>query len=312
MTFFAAAIGISIAMWPVMGPYRLSRWFALVGSFAVLFTPLLIAPQHVKLRALACLLAIDLFFKTTDYAAQRKKALVEDPTFLAYAKFLVPFPVLLVRLADRTERSHFRLSDWRRTIGALATFALCFACVQWMSTIASIRSSFLLDHTLKFIVFTIAIESLACLFHQLERHVGYDTNPLINRAYLSLTVGEFWYRYNTRVHSWLEHNVFRPSGGRRAPVRGILLTFLVSAVFHDLMFAVATSRIDGYQFAFFMLQAPAVIVGYRVQRAVSTSVLGRIALRSSTIVWMWATSMLFFHGVNRVFPFFYASDPWLP
>ena len=26
---------------------------------------------------------------------------------------------------------------------------------------------------------------------------------------------------------------------------------------------------------------------------------------------MWLTSMLFFHGVARVFPFFYAADPWL-
>ena len=109
-----------------------------------------------------------------------------------------------------------------------------------------LRSSFLLDHTIKFVVFTPAIESLARLIHGLERLAGHDTMPLIDNAFRSRTVGEFWYRYNTRVHSWFDYNVFRPLGGRRSPVRAVFLTFFASAVLHELGFAIATSRCDGY------------------------------------------------------------------
>jgi hypothetical protein len=39
---------------------------------------------------------------------------------------------------------------------------------------------------------------------------------------------------------------------------------------------------------------------------------GGAAVRIVTAFWMYATSILFFHGVDRIFPFVYASDPWLP
>ena len=67
------------------------------------------------------------------------------------------------------------------------------------------------------------------------------------------------------------------------------------------------SRLDGYQFAFFLLQAPAVVIGRTIQQKTKANLAARIA----TVLWMWLTSMLFFHGVARVFPFFYAAEPWL-
>jgi hypothetical protein len=126
-------------------------------------------------------------------------------------------------------------------------------------------------------------------------------------------VGEFWCRYNTRVHSWLYENIFLPSGGRRAPTRGILLTYFASAVLHELAFAMATSRLDGYQFTFFMLQAPAVLASRPLRRfAASHGIGGAILAHAFTVVWMGVTSIFFFHGVNRVFPFVYAAKPCLP
>lgn len=32
----------------------------------------------------------------------------------------------------------------------------------------------------------------------------------------------------------------------------------------------------------------------------------------SSIAWAWSSCMIFFHGVDRVFPFVYASTLWLP
>ena len=77
------------------------------------------------------------------------------------------------------------------------------------------------------LTFVLAIESLARALCGLERLAGFDTTPIIRNAYLSRTVSEFWRRYNSRIHDWLYRNVFQATGGRRAPVRSVLLVFLV-------------------------------------------------------------------------------------
>ena len=115
------------------------------------------------------------------------------------------------------------------------------------------------------------------------------------------------------MHVWFDDNVFRPVGGRRTPLRGILIVFLVSGIHHELGFAIATSRIDGCQLAFFLLQTPAVACSRKLQRfARRAGSTGVTIVYGLTVVWLYFTSMFFFQGVNRIFPFFYASDPWLP
>lgn len=94
-------------------------------------------------------------------------------------------------------------------------------------------------------------------------------------------------------------------------MRAIFLTFLIGAILHEVGFAISTSRLDGYQFAFFLLQAPAVVIGRTIQQKTKANLAARIAFRISAVLWMWLTSMLFSHGVARVFRFFYAAEPWL-
>ena len=99
----------------------------------------------------------------------------------------------------------------------------------------------------------------------------------------------------------------------RAPHRGLVAVFVVSALLHELMFGIATSRFDGYQATFFLLQIPAVMFSSYLDRLSKASgVAGQIVARGLTILWLGATSLFFFHGVDRVFPFVYASQPWLP
>ena len=124
---------------------------------------------------------------------------------------------------------------------------------------------------------------------------------------------EFWRRYNYRIHDWLYRNVFQVTGGRRAPVRSMVLVFLVSGVFHELMFGIATSRFTGYQLAFFALQAPAALASGRLERlARRGGVAGKVIAHGSTILFLAVTSVLFFDGVGKVFPFIYASESPLP
>jgi D-alanyl-lipoteichoic acid acyltransferase DltB (MBOAT superfamily) len=163
------------------------------------------------------------------------------------------------------------------------------------------------------LTFALAIESLSRAVCGLERLAGFDTTPMIRNAYLSRTVSEFWRRYNDRIHDWLYRNVFQAIGGRRAPVRSVLLVFLVSGLFHEVAFALATSRLTGYQFAFFTIQGPAALVSGRLERlARRGGIAGKITAHGATILFVAVTSVLFFDGVSRIFPFIYASRSPLP
>ncbi len=310
--FLVVAYGLAFSVWPALRWSECSGWMVLCVSGVVMFTPLAIHPRHIMLRALAAVLAIDLSFKITDFRAAVRRSPDAAHDFFTYCRFLAPFPVLLVRLSKRTRWSGLDLRHGWPTVFASLGFGACCVLLERLWHVPVLRSSFLLDHTVKFALFAVAIEVLARLIHSLEQLAGYATEPIIQDAYQSTTIADFWRRFNTRVHAWFKANVFPLLNRKRAPVRSLLLTFFVSGLLHEVGFAVATSRIDGYQFMFFMLQASAIVFSHYARRRVAESTIGSVVSRCGTVAWLWGTSMLFFHGVNRVFPWFYASTPWLP
>jgi D-alanyl-lipoteichoic acid acyltransferase DltB (MBOAT superfamily) len=163
------------------------------------------------------------------------------------------------------------------------------------------------------LIFIPVIESISRVLYGFERLVGFATTPIIQNAYLSRTVSEFWRRYNYRLHDWLYRNVFQATGGRRTPVRSVLLVFAFSGVFHEAAFALATSRLTGYQFAFFAIQGPAVLASRRLERlARRGGVAGRVTAHGVTILFLFVTSVLFFHGVSQVFPSVLVNGSPLP
>jgi MBOAT, membrane-bound O-acyltransferase family len=284
-------------------------------AVVVWLCPLIIAPDRMIVRAITMFVCADLSFKMIDYARHARRR-GESGLYSAYLRFLVPFPVLLVVFGERERRLPARPPYMREiAIVCLAggSVALALALTAMISKVRIVRSCFPLDHAAMLVIFVITIESLSRLLWGLERLARYDTTPIVDKAYLATTPGEFWRRWNTRVGAWLQYNVFRPSGGSRAPIRGVFVTFLVSALFHELAFALATSQFTGYQFTFFILQAPAVVVSHRIATFVNRSgPVIKIVARVLTVLWFYFTSMFFFSGVNRIFPFIYASQPWLP
>jgi hypothetical protein len=312
----AAAYGCAF----VVGPFLRMRGVVAIPAIsiatpAVLLSPLLIPSERIRLRAVAAFVATDLMFRMIDYFChQRSKR--DTAGYRDYCRFLVPFPVLLVTLAEHRRRLLGNVLAWQdvvRVFGGAAGVAAGFLFLGLAEEVAIIRESFFVDHVVKVAIFVLTIESASRLLYGLERLAGCDTTPIVQNAFLSRTVAEFWQRYNSRVHRWLYDNIFLPSGGRRAATRGICLVFLVSALLHELMFGIATSRFDGYQFAFFMLQAPAVLASRPIERWTKHGgIVAKAAAHSSAILWMVGSSVLFFHSVNNVFPFFYASESWLP
>jgi hypothetical protein len=236
-------------------------------------------------------------------------------TWRGYWTFLIPFPFLLTVFGEKQQAKQTIRFEWicvARLMVFLSILAMAlFLCVQ-SHQVAALRASFLLDHLTKMLLFIVFVEAASQVQSALERLIGFSAAPTFHQTWLARTPAEFWFRFNQRVRQWLYVNVFVPCGGRRYPRAGIMAVFLVSAIFHEFFFALATSRLDGYQFAFFMLQAPAVILSPRLGRLAARSLGARFAARGLTLLWFAAISPLFFHGIDRVFPFFYASQPWLP
>jgi hypothetical protein len=281
----------------------------------ILACPLLIPSKNVGLRAASAFTSGDIVFKMVDYfrhwnSVERSFVLRE------YYRFLVPFPVLSTVYPVHKRRLLRPANPWpeilRVVVGTLGVVTAVLV-LNTLSRTAPVRSSFALNHAVMLMTFVLAIESLSRALWGIERLAGFDTMPIIRNASLSRTVSEFWRRYNYRVHDWLYRNVFQPTGGRRTPVRSVLLVFLVSGLFHELMFALATSRLTGYQFAFFTIQGPAVLASGRLERlARRGGTVGKIIAHGSTVLFMAVTSVLFFDGVGKIFPFIYASRSPLP
>lgn len=285
-----------------------------VAPAAVLFIPLSIPAGLPIFRAIAALAGVELMFKMIDLARERREG--RRVSVADVLKFLIPFPAFVVVLADRRRRrvSGGELKPALLKVmlgGCVAGVTLCIFAA--LSANDFLESHFALDHAVKVLLFVGLVESLSRWVCGLERLAGCDTSPPMQSTFLSRTAAEFWWRFNHRVHRWLDCNVFRPAGGRHRPVRGTVWAFLVSALIHEALFAVATSRVDGYQFAFFALQIPAVLISRRLARfARSHGTGGNIVAWSATMLWFYFTSMFFFHAVGRIFPGYYAGEPWLP
>jgi hypothetical protein len=317
--FLAILIAYGCAVVAPVPRYRLrGRVGALVGWCFVpiiLACPLLIPSANVGLRAASAFASGDITFKMVESFRHWGNA-GRGMGLRDYYRFLIPFPVLSAVYPDHKRRLPRPESPWPQVVrlfGGIVGCIVAVLAVRALSSIALVRSSFALNHAVMLPTFVLAIESLSRALCGLERLAGFDTTPIIRNAYLSRTVSEFWRRYNNRIHDWLYRNVFQPTGGRRAPVRSLLLVFLVSGLFHEVMFALATSRLTGYQLAFFTIQGPAALASGRLERLARRGGLaGKITAHGATILFVAVTSVLFFDGVSKIFPFVYASQSPLP
>jgi hypothetical protein len=82
---------------------------------------------------------------------------------------------------------------------------------------------------------------------------------MMDAPYLASSPAEFWRRYNRPVHQFFGDDVYRPVGGVRNPVLGVLAVFAASAVIHEYVFLPAIGCIQGYQTAFFLVQGLGVL-----------------------------------------------------
>lgn len=307
---FAIIYIVVAAFWTVLRAAKSWRLGAMsVAIVLVALTPLIIPPGFLSVRVVAAFLSFDAIFRLVD-ANRRAGEYVTAARFPSYLRFFVPFPVLLVTGEEHRQSRHLttplRVASLRTVIG-VGLFALLLWLLFALQDNPVLRANFVLDHLLKSLLFGLALEVIGILAPGIERLAGFQTTSPMNRILVSRTPAEFWRRYNTRIHTWLSRNVFRPVGGARRAAVAIGLVFFVSAVFHEVAFDVALSRVDGYQFTFFMLQIPAVLISPRLERFARRGPVARFLTHTSTVAWFGATSFFFARGLGQIFPFFYTA-----
>lgn len=291
---------------------RVPPAWAWLVALPLLMCPRWIPAEAVAARGLTCLVCADAWFRVIDLSRVLQKTPL---TWQTCIRFLVPWPFLLTvfeawnsvpRVSPRTVRG-------LRLIVALLTGVGVAALLWGAASSPVLRDSFLLDHCLKVALFVIAVEAGSAALQEIERLTGLDAPPMMRSIWKSRSVGEFWSRYNTRVHDWLAKNVFQPvSDAGRDPRYGLIGVFLVSAAFHEFAFGIATEVFDGTQFLFFALQAPGVaLTGWLARKRILSAGWKRLLCHAATIVWFTATSVLFFHNAARVFPIIYANPWWI-
>lgn len=289
---------------------RTIRIIALAVVSTIPCVMLVIPAERIQLRALFAFLAIDLVFKFIDLA----RGPADDQARVGphrYLCLLAPFPILAIVHAKHRQRlinKDMIMPHLIRICVGIVGIITALLLLDRVSSIPIVRTNFAVNHLMMLILFVLAVESLSRVCWSLERMAGFDTRPIVQNSFASVTVLEFWRRHNHRVHDWLFTHIYPAAGGGKHPFRSVLLVFLFSGIFHEVMFALATSEWNGYQLIFFTVQGPASIGSWYLNRLTRRwGFVGRLIMHGSTLMFLAITSVWFFYGVSRVFPFIYAS-----
>lgn len=314
---FLAAVGGTVAIAALAGPLLprpgLPRLLALAGGVGSLVAaPLVIPADAAFLRFLAAILAFAIAAKMLAYARSSRHLGPAPPGARDYLRFLADPFTLTFDTRPAAPRDAGRAdAAWRLAIAApclAATVALFWTLVATDVT----RSSFLLDHVVKVLSLGLAIDAGVQVFYAVGRLAGLDAVLIAEFGFLSASPADFWRRYNRLVGEWLRRIVFLPAGGLRRPIRATLLTFLVSGIAHEALFALVTGEVRGYQTFFFLVQGVGVAASVPLGRRFKGARWAGAASRAVTIPFMLLTAIPFFASFARIVPGFYSAEPWLP
>ncbi|WNG33549.1 hypothetical protein F0U61_07890 [Archangium violaceum] len=128
--------------------------------------------------------------------------------------------------------------------------------------------------------------------------LGIDPRPLHDDPILSRTIAEFWgRRWNRAVHRFLKLNVFAPVARRGYTELGLVLTFVVSALFHfTFMLPAVGPGLAAMMGAFFLLQLPFLWA----ERALGVAQWKEPLARAWTLTLLFVSSPLFVEPVLRI------------
>ena len=303
---FIAPYLVAIAAFQFLAVRRTSHWMLPVGMcLLVALSPGLISMQHPVLRFLASLSAATVAIKIIDLWLDIR--LRSAPTWQEFLAFLAN-PFIYVRRCLPREPRPLSRHDLVRF---LKESLICFTGIALLVAAFSIDWRdwpFLVEHSTKVVLFMLAIVSGLTALAALWRLTGGTARDYMDRPFAARTPADFWRRYNRNMQQFFWQNVFKTTGGLRAPIRTTFLVFVLSALMHELIFSVAIGRVQGYQMTFFLVQGIAATLTAHVKvkgYAVAPWVVG-------TFVFNLASSVFFFASIHELFPFYSRGLPmWL-
>jgi hypothetical protein len=271
-------------------------------TLAILLSPLLIVPERRFGRLLVAVFAVALCVKLHDVHVGIERGY--RPGAWSFLVFLPNLAALVLRKVDREPRPSSRECFERlaRLVPAFlaGTLLLIGAFrVDWRPW------PFAVEHCVKVVSFFLMLVPGARAATTILMLLGLRARDPMTNPFAARTPADFWKRYNRPAQQFLYEHVFKPSGGRRFPLRGVMITFFVSAIIHEYVFDMAVGRVQGYQAAFFAIQGVAVAATLRVRpdgwRA--------FPWVSGTFAFNLATGVLFFASVGEVLPFYASRAP---
>jgi hypothetical protein len=264
---------------------------------AILLTPLLVSANQPFLRFLASVWAVALSAKLYDLHVGAARG--NRPDLRTFLLFLPNLASVVLRKLDYEPHPGRREIlvrlpgvSFRAVIGTMLLVAAFH--VDWHGV------PFTVEHCAKVIAFFLALVPATAAAVGVWRLVGGRARDPMDNPFAARTPADFWRRYNRPAQQFFHEDIFKRLGGVRWPIRATLGTFVVSALIHEYVFDIAVGRIQGYQTAFFLIQAVAVAATVRLKPRGWHAVPSII----STLGFNLASSVLFFASINEVVPFY--------
>ena len=295
---------VALAFYPALAwNRRRRRPFTILAIVLIALTPLCIPATARFSRLLAAINAVALMVKLYDLHVTCSPTL--RPTFSAYLAYLPNWLSVVWRKLHATPRPTPR-ENARRLGNALVQAAAGIALFIWVMHRDWRGVPFLFEHAAKAFTFFLTLIPITHAHTALWRLAGGRGLDPMDRPLLAASPAQFWRRYNRPAQQFFHDHIYRCVGG--PPIRAIIATFVISAVIHEYVFAIALSRVQGYQTIFFLLQGIVVAATIRA-RPTGRRVWPAIA---ATFLFKFTSSIFFFASVHSVIPI-YANGlpPWL-
>jgi hypothetical protein len=284
---------------------RLRLVTLLALAVPISLSPLLIPPHARFLRFLASVTAVMLLAKLYDLHLSAGRGLRPQ---LRHFLALLPCPFCLVLRKLDSERQFSRRQNLIHLTQAVVGLLLGTAVLVGVFQLDWSEQSFALEHCAKVFAFFFALIPTTMAAAAVWRLFVGKAREVMDHPYFARTPNDFWRRYNRPAQQFFYEDVFKSVGARRFPLRATVITFGVSALIHEYVFAIPVGRVQGYQTLFFMIQGFAVAATMRVRPNSMTTIPWIVG----TLLFNLASSVLFFASLNGVVPFYSHGVPsWL-
>jgi hypothetical protein len=297
------AYAAATIFFPALALTQWKRKTALVVlGLPILLSPCLIPADRPLVRFLAAVIAASLVIKLVDLDIGARKG--TKPVLRTFLSFVLnPFSFVQRKLAAEPHSSRRR--DLLRLLGGVLGLVAGIAVLAALFRIDWHPYVFIVEHCAKVGGFYLALLPGVSAVAAGWRLLGGKARDTMDHPEAAATPADFWRRYNRPMQQFFFEDLFKPLGGRKAPVRVTLLVFAVSAVLHEYLFGIAIGRVQGYQTLFFLLQGCAVVVTLRVK----PEGWHRFPWMAATLAFNLTSSMLFFASMNGVVAFYEQDLP---